>query len=81
MNSRYADPWGNGVSATRVRNNGETRKSGVGGIRLDQVVVAGSNILKKSSKHIRLLYENFNSINIPGKTRRLNTLHLVQLSS
>ena len=68
-------PWGNGFSATRGRTNRETRGLEVGRFCLDQVVVAGSKIVKKSNKHIRLYYENFNGIIIPWKARIINTPH------
>ena len=75
MSSLRADPWGNGLSANRGRTNGETRGSGVGRVCINQMVVAGPKIAKQISTHIRLFYENFNGINIPWKTRQLNTLH------
>ena len=75
MRNRWMDSWRNGLSFSGRRTTRQSRcRWDQDRVRLEDLDVTGSKVVKKSNKITRLFYENFNGLNHTWKVRRLNSL-------
>ena len=75
MSNPRRDSWRDAPSLPRRRTT--TRRKGrqdQDRVRLENLEVTGSKVVRKSNKFTRLFYENFNGLNNDWKARRLNSL-------